>query len=37
MCRAGTIDKACAFLKKHVEDVRKDLIRLLAGRLGNGQ
>jgi DNA-binding GntR family transcriptional regulator len=37
MCRAGTIDKACAFLKKHVEDVRKDLVWLLAGRLGNGR
>ena len=33
MCRARAIDKACAFLKKHVESVRKDLVRLLASRL----
>ena len=35
MCRARAIDKACAFLKKHVESVRKDLVRLLASRLND--
>jgi DNA-binding GntR family transcriptional regulator len=35
MCRARAIDKACAFLKKHVESVRKDLVKLLAGQLSD--
>ncbi len=35
MCRARAIDKACTFLKKHVESVRKDLVKLLAGQLGD--